>query len=227
MKEGQNSHNPKQAKPSFMRSAAAVWLVELLLLVTLGIAVYNDWDAPLRNKIFSIDVYGFEMVPRLRQHYIAQMKLSYFLVYALITILVASLVAAYRNRRELRERFASLTDRNTSICAKDFLELRNGLIASRMLDGSEFTGVYILHNETKEKYYVGQSVRVLSRITQHLTGHGNGDVYADYKNGDEFTVQTISLISSGYLSLNDLERDAIRAYDAFDNGYNRTRGNRR
>lgn len=41
---------------------------------------------------------------------------------------------------------------------------------------SEFTGIYILHNMNEDKYYVGQSVRVLNRVRQHFTGHGNGDI---------------------------------------------------
>lgn len=168
-----------------------------------------------------------EILPGARQHYIAKMKWANYLFYALITILIASFIAVYWNRRELQERFEALTDGNTLMRADDFLDLRGELISSRILDESEFTSAYILHNETKDKCHVGQSVRVLSRINQHLTGRGNSDVYADYKNGDEFTAQAISLISSGHESLNDLERDAIHAYDAFDSGYNRTRGNRR
>jgi hypothetical protein len=111
--------------------------------------------------------------------------------------------------------------------AEDFLSLRADGVAGRSTGESlEFTGVYILHNVTKDKYYVGQSVRVMQRVRQHLTGHGNGDVYADWKYGDVFTVRTISLVESGYQSLNDLERDMIDAYDAMSSGYNKTRGNR-
>lgn len=35
------------------------------------------------------------------------------------------------------------------------------------------------------------------------------------------------MASSGYLSIDDLERDMIEAYDAYDSGYNRQRGNGR
>lgn len=34
-----------------------------------------------------------------------------------------------------------------------------------------------------ENVYVGQSLHVCSRVRNHLTGHGNGDVYADVRNG--------------------------------------------
>ena len=89
-----------------------------------------------------------------------------------------------------------------------------------------FAGVYVLYNQTKNMYYVGQGQRVLDRVNSHFTGKGNGDVYADYKYGDAFTITTFALEESGYSSLNELERSAIEAYGAFAHGYNKTRGNR-
>ena len=89
-----------------------------------------------------------------------------------------------------------------------------------------FAGVYILHNKTKDLYYVGQGKQVLNRVNAHFTGHGNGDVYADYKYGDQFTIRTIALENSGFSSLNALERYCISYYHAFYRGYNKPRGNR-
>ena len=74
-------------------------------------------------------------------------------------------------------------------------------------------------------YYVGQAKKVLQRVTQHFTGHGNGDVYADYKYGDQFSIKTIAFNTSGYDSLDRLEKDTIEAYAAFSKGYNKNRGN--
>ena len=104
---------------------------------------------------------------------------------------------------------------------KEFLNSRNALMRN-----GDFTGIYIFHNKTRDMYYVGQSTRVVGRVIQHLTGHGNGDVYADYKYGDEFEINLVSLRESGYDSLDALERDAIKTYNAYTKGYNRTRGNR-
>ncbi len=126
----------------------------------------------------------------------------------------------YRKKeRRLAAKIRGLTGEGAP--ARDFLAHRG------MLRQSDFTGVYVLHNKTKDMYYVGQSIRVIDRVGQHLTGHGNGDVYADFKYGDEFEVSAISLAESGYGSLNDLERDTITAYNAYGNGYNRTAGNAR
>lgn len=129
---------------------------------------------------------------------------------------------AYLSRKikALHKSIKNMADDSEGANAEDFLK-RRGYLKS---DG-DFTGIYILHNVTKDQYYVGQSVRVIGRVTQHLTGHGNGDVYADFKYGDEFTVKTISLVDSGYQSIDALERHAIDTYHAFNLGYNRTRGN--
>ena len=81
-------------------------------------------------------------------------------------------------------------------------------------------------NITDEKIIKKVIAEVLNRVNSHFTGKGNGDVYADYKYGDYFTIKMIALDKSGYTSLNELERNTIMTYDAFASGYNKTRGNR-
>ena len=75
-------------------------------------------------------------------------------------------------------------------------------------------------------YYVGQSKDIISRVKQHFTGKGNGDVYADYKYGDLFEIGLLLLSHAGYRVLNDLERDLIDVFGAYERGYNKTRGNK-
>lgn len=202
----------------FLRPSRIVWIVEFLVLIVAGLFFYSDWSAPFLKRYFSVTAYGLDA---------SFEKLLAFLLFSLITIVIASVISSSYSYLELRNRISSLADRSAPMRAEEFLEMRGRLRAARMLSESEFTGVYILHNVSKGRYYVGQSVRVLTRINQHLTGHGNGDVYADFKYGDSFTVSTIPMQGSGYQSLNDLERDAITAYDAKNHGYNMTRGNRR
>ena len=86
-------------------------------------------------------------------------------------------------------------------------------------------GCYVLYNTTKHAYYVGQATRLYFRVNQHFTGHGNGDVYADYKYGDTFRIMLLSLSENGYSDLDKFEADLIKKYDAFNSGYNKTRGN--
>ena len=87
------------------------------------------------------------------------------------------------------------------------------------------SGVYLLFNKTKNKYYVGQSKRIFYRINDHFFGKGNRDIYYDYCHGDTFTIKIIPLIKSNYSSLNKLERHTIATFKSYRKGYNKTRGN--
>lgn len=203
---------------SFLRPSGIVWMVEALVLTVLCFVFFNDQSASSTIRFLGLNAYGLDS---------SSERLLVFLICSSVSAAIASIIASCFNYLELSDRISSLAERGTPMTAEDFLEMRDRLRASGMLGESEFTGVYILHNVSKGKYYVGQSIRVLTRINQHLTGHGNGDIYADFKYGDAFTVGTIPIQGSGYQSLNDLERDAIAAYNAMDHGYNMTRGNRR
>ena len=75
-------------------------------------------------------------------------------------------------------------------------------------------------------FYVGQATRILNRVNSHFTGKGNGDVYADYKYGDVFSIKMIALENSGFNTLNELENRTIQKYKAYTKGYNKTRGNK-
>lgn len=108
--------------------------------------------------------------------------------------------------------------------------------SSRTMSVSEFeayrsrqkydtTGVYILHNGRLDKWYVGQSKTMLSRIHAHFAGKGCRGVFMDYQSGHPFRVQMILLQESGYASLDVLEHDLIHYYQADEYGYNVLKGN--
>lgn len=71
-----------------------------------------------------------------------------------------------------------------------------------------------------EAVYAGQSVHVCSRVRQHLTGHGNGDVYADVRAGKDVQVR---IVPCDERAMNVVERDLIAAFHA-TSSYNKTRG---
>ena len=126
------------------------------------------------------------------------------------------------------EKIQRLADGTAEMTPEDFLEMRNRKFGGPQKYALQhnFAGVYILFNKSKNMYYVGQATKILDRVNNHFTGKGNGDVYADYKYGDTFTIKMIALENSGFDSLNALEKATIGKYDAFSKGYNKTRGNR-
>lgn len=117
-----------------------------------------------------------------------------------------------------KKRFDTFLEQYAWITPDDFFAIKG-------LQSGDSVGVYILYNESQEIYYVGQATRLIFRINQHFTGHGNGDVYADYKYGDQFKIRAIRLVDSGYSDLDKLERDLIKKYKAYQLGYNKTKGN--
>lgn len=152
------------------------------------------------------------------------------LVLVYIAIIVAILYNNYKKKEKIKEQIKGLAENTLEMTPEEFFEMRKTSFGGRGRPSyaltQNFAGVYILFNATKNKYYVGQGKEVLNRVNAHFTGKGNGDVYADFKYGDKFTIKMISLEKSGYTTLNELERNTIMTYDAFASGYNKTRGNR-
>ena len=167
------------------------------------------------------------------------MSTLWFIVPVIVSILAIAFVIGcavsrtLRNERikeQIREQITGLASNTLEMTPEEFFKMRNysfgGRGKSQYSQQLNFAGVYILFNETKNLYYIGQGQAVLNRVNNHFTGKGNGDVYADYKYGDMFTIKMIALDDSGFSSLNELERNAIMTYDSVSNGYNKTRGNR-
>lgn len=156
-----------------------------------------------------------------------------FLIFSIfiLIILILSTVSYYKQlqyQEYLRQKILDLINNNTNVTPEEFFELRNAKVRrSNSIAGKvyNFPGVYVIHNQTKNMYYVGQGKKVLDRVNNHFTGKGNGDVYADYKYNDSFEISIIPFRNSGFSSLNELERLAIKTYNAYTQGYNKTRGN--
>lgn len=157
-----------------------------------------------------------------------------FLVVLLLIpfILFLILLIYYINKKkeEIDKKIEGLASGVEELSPEEFFELRNYSFGGRGRPSyartRNFAGVYIIFNKTKNMYYVGQAQKILDRVNNHFTGKGNGDVYADYKYGDQFAIKMIALEGSGFSTLNELERCTIEKYKAFSSGYNKTRGNR-
>jgi len=154
----------------------------------------------------------------------------YFMLFVYVAIIIFVVAYTVIRTKQIRETIEGLANNTLEITPEEFIKLRKESFGGRGKPSYalklNFAGVYILYNKTKNLYYVGQGKQILNRVNAHFTGKGNGDVYADYKYGDKFTIKMISLENSGYSSLNKLEKDTIMTYNAFAKGYNKTRGNR-
>lgn len=153
-----------------------------------------------------------------------------WLVILFIISAISSFVIPIIKTVYVKDKIEKLADSTLEITPQEFFRIKNSSNGGRgrahISTQYAFEGVYILYNHTKNMYYVGQGKNVFQRVNSHFTGHGNGDVYADYKYGDEFTIKMIALENSGFETLNELERNTITTYNAYSQGYNKTRGNK-
>ncbi|HDR4448752.1 TPA: GIY-YIG nuclease family protein [Bacillus cereus] len=160
------------------------------------------------------------------------MNSLYFLTFIFIVFIfvILSFLFQVREQKKIREQIFELANNTLELAPEEFLKMRNKSFGGKgralYSNNYNFAGVYILHNKSKDLYYVGQGKQVLNRVNNHFTGKGNGDVYADYKYGDYWTIKMIALENSGFNTLNELERYAIETYDSYKKGYNKTRGNK-
>ncbi len=195
---------------------------ELLSLTTEKLAaVASLFSGRLSDLFYSIDVGD---VRGLLDYDSAKKAIAVIIAIIFAPILIKSVVSHLRKKH-----IKKLAAKSEEMTPEDFLERRSQRAEkgkTQKLLPKEFDGIYILYNKSRKKYYVGQSVHVLYRINQHFTGHGNGDVYYDWRSGDRFTIRTVHLRGSGFRTLNSLERNAIAAYKARSRGYNKTKGNR-
>lgn len=118
---------------------------------------------------------------------------------------------ASRQQKELLDLRQSLLEDDPQITAsaEEFMSQRKALIQQ-----GEVTGVFIVHNVTKDLYYVGQSAKAIDRTALQFLCRGNCDVYADFRYGDSFDVRIVSLSGSCFESLTELKHSVIRALEA-------------
>ena len=148
-----------------------------------------------------------------------------FLQTTSIVLVLAILIVLHIS---LHPSLGSIIKHSNWISAERFLAMRNVRNKKNRLASEKYNvkGVYILHNRSKHKYYVGQAHKLLSRVNGHLTGKGNGNVYADFAYGDRFYVKFHRFRGKAFKTLNEMERYYITKYHAQEDGYNKTIGNR-
>lgn len=129
--------------------------------------------------------------------------------------LLIILIASKQQEALLKLRQSLLEDDPQIVAsAEEFMAQRKALTQQ-----GEITGIFIIHNATKDLYYVGQSEKAIDRAAIQFLGRGNCDVNADYKYGDSFNVRIFPLSGSGYENLNELKRAAIQALETADEGF--------
>ena len=111
---------------------------------------------------------------------------------------------------------------NTDISINDFK------YKAHLKSKTDFTGIYLICNSTKNKWYVGQGKSTVTRCFDHFK-QGIKDnapqIYLDWLADDKFYINFIKMSDTKYDSLDKLEMDYIAKYDCKYHGYNTVKGN--
>jgi len=156
---------------------------------------------PLASWLLSV---GVNRVP--------SFPLIFFGMFLFLDGLLIILIASKQQETLFKLRQSLLEDDpQIAASAEEFMSQRKALTQQ-----GEITGIFIVHNATKDLYYVGQSAKAIDRAAIQFLGRGNCNVYADYKYGDSFDVRIVPLSGGEYDNLNELRRAAIQALEAAD-----------
>ena len=119
-----------------------------------------------------------------------------------------------RDKDQLKEQLKS------ELAAKEWLPLKS--ILDKVDKGS--TGIYVLYNQTKNKYYVGQAKQINARIKKHF--EIEQIAWDCFVNGDTIKIKylTSNELNKDY-NIDHIEKTAIEIFDAKTTGYNKTEGN--
>jgi len=118
-----------------------------------------------------------------------------------------------QTREQLRDKLKSQIDE------KQWKPLEN-ILKSADKGG---VGIYVLYNESKNKYYVGQAKQLFKRIREHFAVE---DIARDYLAGDRIHVKVLTAneIDADY-RLDHIEKTGIDIFNSDKDGYNRRTGN--
>jgi hypothetical protein len=83
-------------------------------------------------------------------------------------------------------------------------------------------GIYVLYNETKNKYYVGQAKAISARIRKHFEVE---PIARDFLSGDRILVKTLAAGELNDYRIDHIEKIGIELFAGDTDGYNKTAGN--
>lgn len=152
---------------------------------------------------------------------VAYTLLTFFILFAPAVITVL-----YCQKRYIKRRITKLASGKLKTTPKQLIKLYNtqliGPNPTRYARQFDFSGVYVVHNTTRNRYFVGSSETVLDHAIQSFCQSDDTDMYHDYKNGDRFKVSMFAVDPSKYAGIDATRQAVIKQYNAYPHGYNLT-----
>lgn len=143
-----------------------------------------------------------------------------------IVIVVVGVGISMYETIKIRKRLGGLVDGQLWLSPEEFMNFQKRETfnpqKSRRVASYECAGVYILHNTTKDEYYIMQSNRVFASLVAFFSAQIPCDALNEYIAGDKFMIAIRRLSISGCSNLDDLYKktlieingpDALEEYD--------------
>ena len=143
-----------------------------------------------------------------------------------IVIVVVGVGISIYETIKIRKRLGGLVDGQLWLSPEEFMNFQKRETfnpqKSRRVASYECAGVYILHNTTKDEYYIMQSNRVFASLVAFFSAQIPCDALNEYIAGDKFMIAIRRLSISGCSNLDDLYKktlieingpDALEEYD--------------
>lgn len=152
---------------------------------------------------------------------IAYTLLTFFILFAPTVITVL-----YCQKRYIKRRITKLATGKLKTTPKQLIKLYNAQLIghnhTRYARQFDFSGVYVVHNTTRDMYFVGSGQTVINHAVQSFCRSNDTGLYHDYKNGDRFKVSMFAVDKSEYAGINAARQAVIKQYNAYPHGYNLT-----
>ncbi len=156
-----------------------------------------------------------------------------YIIAAAVLLLIATVLAAtskWRRKRKIRRTVRKMEFISSTEFEKNWITDKSGNKSTdgyKCIDGSGCYVILVFSSPVRgrsfsgyENIYIGQSLNVCQRVHNHFNGKGNGNIFADIREGKSVYVQ---LMMCRKKEMNDLEKQLIEAFDA-TKSYNVTKG---
>lgn len=125
---------------------------------------------------------------------------------------------------EVKDTFRKLKYSEEEVSIDEFMKMYNVRIHNfdskqddiKLMKQYDFEGVYILHNCTRNIYYIGNSRKVFHKIERQFKGYEDPDVYNEWSRKHIFTVKIYRFEESNYSSINKLKNNLMNEYEAIE-----------
>ena len=91
-------------------------------------------------------------------------------------------------------------------------DLNNKQNDIKLVKTIDFSGVYVLQNQTKNKFFIGKSTHVIRKVERQFRGFENKNIYDDFKNGNKYLIRLFRLVDSEFDSVDELEKHVKQIY---------------